>query len=104
VLNELDDPKIPAVCLLAGSVSADVLADRELNRHVLHDMAAFSEPFVRRLESAKLAGELPADLDAEVTAQLILTYLQGLFRVIRVLQDRPQIERQIEALLSGLGL
>jgi len=31
-------------------------------------------------------------------------YLQGLFRVIRVLVDRPQVERQIEALLQGLGL
>jgi hypothetical protein len=90
--------------LLVGSVSADVLADRELSRQVRRDMEAFLGAFVRRLRSAKEKGELPADFDVEVTAQLILTYLQGMFRVIRVLQNRAHIEQQIESLLSGLGL
>jgi len=104
LLGELDDPNTPALCLLVGSVSADVLSDRELSRQVKRDMEAFLEAFVLRLRSAKETGELPADFDVEVTAQLILTYLQGMFRVIRVLQNRPQVERQIESLLSGLGL
>jgi hypothetical protein len=33
-----------------------------------------------------------------------VTYLQGLFRVIRVLQNRAQMEQQIDMLLRGLGL
>jgi hypothetical protein len=33
-----------------------------------------------------------------------VTYLQGLFRVVRVLQTRAEVERQIETLLTGLGL
>ena len=104
VLDELDDPKTPAICLLAGSISPDVLADRELNRYVLGEMETFSQAFVERLQSAKKAGELPAEFDVEVASQLILTYLQGLFRVIRVLHDRRQAERQIGTLLSGLAL
>jgi TetR/AcrR family transcriptional repressor of nem operon len=104
LLDELDDPNTPALCLLVGSVSADVLSDRELSRQVRRDMEAFLGAFVRRLRSAKEKGELPADFDVEVTAQLILTYLQGMFRVIRVLQNRAHIEQQIESLLSGLGL
>jgi hypothetical protein len=47
---------------------------------------------------------LPADIDPEITAQVLVAYLQGLYQVIRVLQDRTQIERQIETLLCGLGL
>ena len=75
------------VCLLAGSLSSDVLAERDLQRSVVRDMKAFSGQFVERLASAKQSGELPQDFNAEVTAQVLVTYLQGLFRVIRVLQS-----------------
>jgi hypothetical protein len=47
---------------------------------------------------------LPANFDPEVVAQVLVAYLQGLYQVIRVLQDRTQVERQIETLLRGLGL
>ena len=104
VLDELDDPRTPRVCLLAGSLSGDVLAERELKRYVLNEMTAFAGRFVERLESAKRTGELPKDFDTEVAAQVLFTYLQGLFRVIGVLQNRAQVERHIEALLRGLGL
>jgi TetR/AcrR family transcriptional repressor of nem operon len=104
VLDELDDPKTPRVCLLAGSLSGDVLAERQLKHYVVKEMTAFSDCFIQRLKTAMEAGELPDDFDVEVAAQVIVTYLQGLFRIIRVLQNRAQVERQIEALLNGLGL
>jgi TetR/AcrR family transcriptional repressor of nem operon len=104
VLDELDDPKTPRVCLLAGSLSGDVLAERDLKRYVVDEMTAFARCFTGRLEGAKETGELPEDFAVEVSSQVLVTYLQGLFRVIRVLQSRAQVERQIEALLSGLGL
>lgn len=104
VLDELDDPRTPRICLFAKSLSGDVLAERELKRYVLQGMAAFFDCFRDRLESAKRSGELPANFDPEVTAQVLVTYLQGLFQVIRVLQDRTQMEKQIETLLHGLGL
>jgi TetR/AcrR family transcriptional regulator, transcriptional repressor for nem operon len=104
VLDELDDPRTPRVCLLAASLSGDVLAERELKRCVVKDMKAFSGAFHERLQSAKKAGELPKDFNVDVAAQVLVTYLQGLFRVIRVLLTRAEIERQIEALLTGLGL
>jgi hypothetical protein len=81
-----------------------VLAERDLQRSVVRDMKAFSGQFVERLESARQSGELPRDFNAEVAAQVLVTYLQGLFRVVRVLQSRAEIERQIDALLNGLGL
>jgi TetR/AcrR family transcriptional repressor of nem operon len=104
VLDELDDPKTPRICLMAGSLSGDVLAERDLNQYVLGEMGAFSDRFIERLKSAIQAGELPRDFNAEVAAQVVVTYVQGLFRVIRVLQNRAEVERQIELLLAGLGL
>jgi TetR/AcrR family transcriptional repressor of nem operon len=104
VLDELDDPRTPRVCLLAGSLSGDVLAARDLRRCVLAEMEMLVACFAKRLEAAKLEGELPEDFDVDVAASVIVTYLQGLFRTIRVLYDRAQAEKQMEALLAGLGL
>ncbi len=104
VLDELDNPRTPSVCLLAGSLSAEVLAERELARVVLSDMGSFAGVFKQRLESAKQTGELPSTFDAELASNVILTFLLGLFRVIRVLQSRAEMEEQIETLLRGLGI
>jgi TetR/AcrR family transcriptional regulator, transcriptional repressor for nem operon len=104
VLDELDDPKTPRICLFGGSLSSDVLAERELKRYVVEGMTAFSNCFRERLQSAKENGELPEGFDVEVATQVLVTYLQGLYLVNRVLQNRTEIERQIEMLLCGLGL
>ncbi len=104
VLDELDNTKTPRICLFEKSLSDEVLAERELKRYVVEGMSAFSDSFRQRLHAARENGELPADTDPEVVAQVLVAYLQGLYQVIRVLQDRTQVERQIETLLRGLGL
>ena len=104
VLDELDDPKTPRVCLLAGSLSTDVLVERDLERYVVGEMSTFQQVFVDRLAAAREAGELPKRFPVKATAQVLVTYLQGLFRVLGVLNTRREVEAQIEALLRGLGL
>lgn len=104
VLDDLDDPRTPRVCLVAGSVSSDVLAERDLQKFVQTDMAAFVGAFSDRLKSAKDTGELPPQFEAEVVAQIIATYLQGLYRTALLSYDRSQLERQIDQFLIGLGL
>jgi tetracycline repressor-like protein len=104
VLDDLDDPKVPNVCLMAASLSSDVLSAKELKRHVLDEMRTLQGMLVQRLEQAKSAGELPDEFKADVAAEIIVTYVQGFFRVVRVLHDRKQMERQVETLLKGLGL
>ena len=104
VLADLDDPKVPNVCLMAASLSTDVLSSRELRTYVLHEMKTMQQMLETRLEQAKASGELPAIFDSAVAAQIIVTYLQGFYRVVRVLYDRRQMEQQIETLLRGLEL
>jgi TetR/AcrR family transcriptional regulator, transcriptional repressor for nem operon len=101
VLDDLDDPAVPNVCLMAGSLSADVLGADELRDYVLTEMRQLQAVLTRLLTQDE---ELPEHYDAETAAQTIVTYLQGLFRVARILNNRTQLERQIEALLTGLGL
>ena len=57
-----------------------------------------------RLKSAKEAGELPPEFEPEVVAQIIGTYLQGLYRTALLWYDRPRLERQIDEFLTCLGL
>jgi len=104
VLDDLDDPKTPNVCLMAGSLSAEVLSARDLARYVTTEMQTLEAALVERLDAARESGELAPEFDSEVAAQVIVTFLQGLFRVVRVLRSRAEMERQIEALLAGLGL
>ncbi|MFE3191351.1 TetR/AcrR family transcriptional regulator [Nocardia sp. NPDC059240] len=104
VLDDLDDPAVPNVCLMAGSLSVEVLAVDELRDYILDEMRTLEAALSARLRDATVSGELPHGFPSDVAAQVIVTFLQGLFRVIRVLDERPQMERQIEALLTGLGL
>jgi TetR/AcrR family transcriptional regulator, transcriptional repressor for nem operon len=104
VLDEIDNPKTPSVCMLAGSVSPEVLAESELASTVLHDMEDFGGAFRRRLQEARQSGELSRDFDSDLAANVIVTFLMGLFRVIRVLKGRPEMEAEVEMVLSGLKL
>lgn len=104
VFDDLDDPRNPRDCLLARSVSSDVLAERDLQKFVQTDIAAFVGALSDRLKSAKETGELPPQFEAEVVAQIIATYLQGLIRTALLSYDRSQLERQVDLFLTSLGL
>lgn len=104
VLDELDDPMTPRVCLMSRSLSSDVLEETELEAYVKTGLALFEEKFVARFKEAKKTGELPPDFQPEVAAQILFTYLQGFFRVVKVLKSREEMWRQIETLLKSIGL
>jgi TetR/AcrR family transcriptional regulator, transcriptional repressor for nem operon len=104
VLDECDHPGAPRLCLFASSISSDVLSERELREFIKAQLAAFKTEFIKRLEIAKEAGELPAKFDPEAAVGIISTFMQGLLREVLLQFDRKQFERQIDVLLSGLGL
>ena len=103
-IEDLDNPRKPHVCLMARSLSSDVMDEAELGASVKSRMRFFEERIAARLEKAKSTGELPARFQAALSAQIIFTFLQGYFRVVKVLKPREEMWRQIEALLSRLGL
>jgi TetR/AcrR family transcriptional regulator, transcriptional repressor for nem operon len=104
VLDDLDDPKTPRICLVAGSMSREVLSERELKAYVLRELEGFVSAFAERLQSDVDAGRLPPTFQVTPVSQLLVTYLQGLFRMIRVMQTRQDTERQLDAMLGALGL
>jgi TetR/AcrR family transcriptional repressor of nem operon len=104
LLDDLDNPKRPHVCLMSRSLSSDVLDEPDLASSVKSGMKQFEECLAARLQRAKKAGELSSNFPAEISAQVIFTFLQGYFRVVKVLKPREQMWQQIEALLTRLGL
>jgi len=104
VFDDLDDPRNPRACLMARSVASDVLAERTLEKFVQTNTAAFVAAVSNRLKSAKDTGELPSTFDAEGVAQIIATYLQGLFGTALLSYDRSRLERQVDLFLTSLGL
>jgi TetR/AcrR family transcriptional regulator, transcriptional repressor for nem operon len=104
LLDELDNPRIPRICMLAGSLSNEVLAERDLKRTVLKEMTAFTDFFVECFDDGKSRGELAPDFDSMTAAQTLVTFLQGLFRVYGVLQTRQEVEKQFASLLKAFEL
>ena len=105
VLDCLDDPHTPSpVCLMAGTMTGEVLAEADLRGYVEKQMQALAASMSIRLERDKDEGLLPENFEPAVVVPIIVTYFQGLWRMALVSYDRPQMERQIDAFLVALGL
>ena len=105
VLDCLDDPDTPSrICLMAGSITREVLDEPELREYVQQQMSMFTERMAARMTADKEAGLLPLAFEPQLVAQVIVTYLQGLWRMALVSYDRHTFEKQIETFLTGLGL
>jgi TetR/AcrR family transcriptional repressor of nem operon len=105
VLDCLDDPETPSrVCLMAGSVTPEVLAEPDLREYVEQHMSMVAEIMTARLASDKQAGLLPAALEPRLVVPVIVTYLQGLWRMALISYDRPRFEQQIDLFLTSMGL
>jgi TetR/AcrR family transcriptional repressor of nem operon len=105
VLDCLDDPNTPSrVCLMAASITPEVLAEPDLREYVQEHLSMLAEQMTARLIADKEAGTLPAEFDAHLVVPVVLTYLQGLWRMALVAYDRRRFEKQIDLFLSALAL
>src|SRR5260370_28964220 len=89
---------------MAGSISGDVLDEKEIREYIVGEGVASGGRFVELLRSAQEAGELPKQFKPAVVAQIIGTYIQGMSRAALISYDRQRIERQVEVFLTGFGL
>ena len=105
VLDCLDDPETPSrVCLMAGSLSPEILAEPDLREYVEQHMSTVAEIMTARLAADREAGLLPATVEPRLVVPVIVTYLQGLWRMALISYDRPRFEQQIDLFLTSMGL
>ena len=105
ILNCLDNPHTPSkVCLMAASLTREVLAEPSLKKFVQEEISKMSEAMIARLKADQQAGLLPPDFDPATVVPIIITYIQGQWRMALMSYNRPQFEKQIDVFLTGLGL
>jgi len=105
VLDCLDNPRTPSrLCMMAAMASEDVLSEPDLRTRVEDGLESFHARLAERLNHDRDQGLLPAISDPETIASVVVTYLQGIWRMALVDYERPRFERQIGAFLTGLGL
>ncbi len=100
----LDDPDAPRVCLMASAIAPDVLAEPELRRYVEEQVAQWTVHMAGRFKADKERGLLPDSFDPETVASIVITYVQGLWRLALVSHDRRKLQAQADAFLTSLGL
>jgi TetR/AcrR family transcriptional repressor of nem operon len=59
---------------------------------------------ITRMSADKQAGLLAEKLDPHLVVPVIITYLQGIWRMALVSYERSRFEGQIDVFLTGLGL
>ena len=97
VLDQMDDPKRPGLCLLAGSMSRDVLDEKELREYIMGEGAAFGGRFVGLLKSAQEAGEFPKEFEAVRFSQTADKSLVGVgLGAAQVMVEVDNRERQAQ--------
>ncbi|WP_395606493.1 TetR/AcrR family transcriptional regulator [Pseudomonas sp. B22129] len=105
ILDDLDTAQLPSpLCMVAAMVTDVVLSDPELRERAEQGLEAVRGIMCERLIEDQASGVLPASLDPQVTASVLLTYLQGLWRMALVKFERPVFEQQVNAFLRGMGL
>jgi TetR/AcrR family transcriptional repressor of nem operon len=105
VLDCLDDPETPSrLCMLAAMASEEVLFEPDLRRRVEDGLESFRASLSERLGQDRDRGLLPRARDPDTLASVVVTYLQGLWRMALVDYDRRRFERQVDAFLTALGL
>ena len=105
VLDCLDDPTTPSlVCLMAGSLTHEVLDEPELRQYVEVRMSMLAAAMIARMSADRQAGLLAAEVDPQLVVPIVITYLQGIWRMALVSYERSRFEGQIDVFLKGLGL
>ncbi|MFI5733028.1 TetR/AcrR family transcriptional regulator [Kribbella sp. NPDC051587] len=99
ILDRLDNPDTPSrLCMLAAMEDEAVIADPELRTRAAEVIAALRKALEDRLD------DYAGPLNPTAVAAVLTTYIQGLWHVALVSYDRKQLEREIESVLTGLGV
>lgn len=105
IFDGLDDPKKPSsLCMFAAMMSQDVMVDRDLSKAAVSALNRGQTLIEENLNNDKKEGRLPESYDSRTVAAVIVTYVQGIWRMAMISYKREQFERESEAFLKGLGL
>ena len=103
IISEMGQKEMPRGCLMTNSVCDEVLAEPDLNEHVLGAMRGFQETIRRRLQTAVEAGELPANCDSATLAGVLIGWIQAITKGSQMGKSARQLQKETDLMLNGLG-
>ena len=79
VFDQLDDPGTPSrVCMMAGTLTHEVLIEPDLRKYVQQQKRALNERLSKRFQHDKQARLLPAEFDPERSCSQIREYVPSI--------------------------
>lgn len=103
IFTDLSQRDSPTGCLMTNSLSEDVLRDASLKRYVFGQMDEFEKYLENRFRRATRTAELQPGFPCKTAARLLVTHLQGVFKMSARCSPR-ELRAQTELLLKSLGL
>lgn len=103
IFTDLSQRENPRGCLMTNSLSQEVLQDPTLKRYVFGQMDAFEGYLEGRFRKTVRTGELKPDFPCKTAAQLLVTHLQGVFKM-SACNSPNMLRKQTELLLKSLGV
>ena len=90
-------------CLMTNSLTFEVMKDKQLKKYVIGEMENFKNFFVQTFDEAIEKRELPQHFDSQMVADIIITHLQGVFKIAMTLDDLTPLKKQTHYFLQNLG-
>jgi len=104
VFKTFKNGRNPRGCLMANSITEEVLQHKDLRRYVENQVSAFTGYFEAKIQDAMDRG-FKSRMSAEALASLVVIFLQGVLRLSRLNTiSTKKLEQRTENFLSSIGL
>jgi len=94
----------PNGCLIVNSMVDEVLCEPELKTFLQRDLELFSQFMIERLQHSIDLNLTSINLPVNQVAFILITYIQGLFRLSNANIELKQLKTQTEYFLQSIGL
>jgi len=94
----------PTGCMMTNSMSEETLVHEEIKRYVHEQVEGFHAYLERRIAAEIESGRFSCTASAGVIASLLVTYLQGLFKLSDLGWNPERLREQTALFLSALEL
>jgi TetR/AcrR family transcriptional regulator, transcriptional repressor for nem operon len=104
VFKTLDSKDEPNGCLVVNSMATEVLSIEELKSVLFRDFELFVNFLTDKIQHSIDLGHTSTHLPAKQLAYILVTYIQGLFRISNINIDTKQLKSQTNDFLSALNV
>lgn len=104
IFKTLESKNEPNGCLIVNSMVAEILCEEELKTFLYKDFESFVQFMTDRIQHSVDLKHNSIQISAKQLAFILVTYIQGLFRVSNTSVEVKQLKAQTMALLNTFGL